>query len=93
VQKKPFADKPARITGKVYEKLGGPCGLEGSNRSDHINLELLKIISFKRSYKQLLAVNNEAVKTVWQLTTPVIPSGRRYETISLALLFTCDNFG
>ena len=33
------------------------------------------------------------MKIVGQLTTPVTPSGRRYETISLALLFTGDKVG
>ena len=93
MQKKAFTDKPAGIVGKVYEKPRGPCGLEGSDRGDYINLELFKIIILKRSYKQLLVVNKGAVQTIGQLTTPVMPSERRYEAISLALLFTGDNVG
>jgi hypothetical protein len=49
VQKKPFADVPARVVGEVYEKPRGPRGLEGSDSSDHINLELFKVIIFKGS--------------------------------------------
>lgn len=83
MQKKAFADVPAGIVGEVYEKPRGSCGLEGSDSSDYINLESFKIIVFKGSYKQLLAVSNTAgaVKILGQLTTPVMPSGRRYETI------------
>ena len=81
MQKKAFADVPAGIVGEVYEKPRSARGLEGSDRGDHINLELFKVIIFKGSYKQLLAVNNTAVKIVGQLTTPVMPSGRIYETI------------
>jgi hypothetical protein len=47
VQKKALANKPAGIVGKVYEKPRGPCSLEGSDRGDHINLKLFKIIIFK----------------------------------------------
>jgi len=93
VQKKAFADEPARVVGEVYEKPRGSCGLEGSDSGDHIDLELFNIIILKGSYKQLLAVNKTAVKIVGQLTTPVMPSGRRYETISIALLFTGDKVG
>jgi hypothetical protein len=93
VQKKAFADKPAGIVGKVYEKPRGPCGLEGSDRGDHINLELFRIIILKRSHKQLLVVNKGALETEGQLTMPVMPSESIYETISLALLFTGDNVG
>ena len=93
MQKKAFADEPARIVAKVYEKPRGSCGLEGSDRSGHINGELLKIIILKRPHKQLVAVNNEAAKTAGQLTMPVMLSGRRYETMSLALLLTGDNSG
>jgi hypothetical protein len=57
VQEKTQADNPARVVGKVYEKLGGSRGLEGSDRSDHIYLESTTII-LKRSYKELLTVNN-----------------------------------
>ena len=92
MQKKAFADEPARIVAKVYEKPRGSCGLEGSDRSSHINGELFKII-LKRPHKQLVAVNNEAAKTAGQLTMPVMLSGRRYETMSLALLLTGDNSG
>ena len=81
MQKKALADVPAGIVGEVYEKPRCSCGLEGSDSSDYINLELFKIIIFKGSYEQLLGVNNTAAKILGRLTTPVIPSGRRYETI------------
>jgi hypothetical protein len=93
VQKKTFADKPAGIVGKVYEKPRGPCGLEGGDRGDHINLELFKIIILKGSYKQLLVVKKGTLESGRQLTMPVVPSERIYETILLALLFTGDNVG
>jgi len=64
VQKKAFADEPARIVGEVYKKPRGSCGLEGGDSSDYIDLELFNIIVLKGSYKQLLAVNNTAVKIV-----------------------------
>ena len=64
MQKKALADEPARIVGEVYEKPRGSCGLKGGDSSDHIDLELFNIIVLKGSYKQLLAVNNTAVKTV-----------------------------
>lgn len=63
MQKKAFADEPAGIVGEVYEKSRGSCGLERSDGSDYINLELLNIIILKGPYKQLLAVNNTAVKS------------------------------
>lgn len=64
MQKKAFADVPAGIVGEVYEKPRGSCGLEGSDSSDYINLELFKIIIFKGSYKQLLGLSNTAVKNL-----------------------------
>jgi hypothetical protein len=70
VQKKAFADEPAGIVGEVYEKPCGSCGLEGSDGCDYINLELLNIIILKGSYKQLVAVNNTAVKIVGQAHDP-----------------------
>lgn len=93
MQKKALADEPAGIVGEVYEKPRGSCGLEGSDSGDHIDLELFDIIILKGSYKQLLAINNTTVKIIEQLTTPVMPSGRTYETISIALLFTGDKVG
>ena len=70
MQKKAFADEPAGIVGEVYEKPRGSCGLEGNDSSDYINLELLNIIILKGSYKQLLAVNDTAVKIVGQAHDP-----------------------
>jgi hypothetical protein len=93
VQEKTLANKPARVVGKVYEKLRSSRGLEGSDRGDHIRLESSTIIILKRPYKKLLTVNNWMLKPMWQLTTPVVLSGRRYETISLALPLTGDNDG
>lgn len=57
MQEKSQTDNTARVVGKVYEKLGGSRDLEGSERGDHIYLESTNII-LKRSYKELLTVNN-----------------------------------
>ena len=49
MQEKTLADEPAKIIGKVYEKPRGSRGLEGNDRSDHINLETSNISILKRS--------------------------------------------
>jgi hypothetical protein len=59
MQEKTLADESARVVGKVDEKLCSSLGLEGSDRSDRISLESFGIINVKRSYKELLAVNNQ----------------------------------
>jgi hypothetical protein len=59
MQEKTLADKSARVVGKVDEKPSSSLGLKGSDRSDHISLESFGIINFKRSYKELPAVNNQ----------------------------------
>jgi hypothetical protein len=59
MQEKTLADESARVVGNVDEKLSSSLGLEGSDRSDRISLESFDIIVFKRSYEELLAVNNQ----------------------------------
>jgi hypothetical protein len=56
IQEKAFTDEPARIVCKVDEKPCGSRGLERNDRIDHVSLEFSNIITFKRSYKELLTV-------------------------------------
>lgn len=58
MQEKALANKSARVVGKVYEKSRSSRGDERSDRSDHISLESSTISILKRSYKELLRVNN-----------------------------------